>query len=346
MDSDPGDRRRIEPAPNPGTRRPVVTPMKPATSAFQPVPPLEPEGPAAGASFDATLRHVEQITGFRPYKLPSGGYLYPKDSPLSSGEVLVRAMRTDEEEMLLHPDLVGRSDLIERILKQCVRTSRDEELKDTLQLLSQDRAAILVFIRVTTMGPLYEAEMNCPRCGHVFQVRVDLEKDLDLVACSDPSIREPFVDVLPQTRLIFEYRLPRGYDDLAVIQHVEQREKKRGLKAREDALFIKVCRLVTAIRGCATDGERERLLRHLGTMDLIHIRWRLDFPPFGVNTAMTVACPKCEFESKTRLPMPYSFFVPWLEAVQAEKKTTPSDSSETKDPIAPVHGTKRESREA
>lgn len=278
-----------------------MIPRRPTTSVFQPVPAVESGEQPNVANFEEVSDRIERVTGFRTYKLPSGGFLYPQDSPLSAGEVRVRAVRADEESLLSEPASSKRQDIGERILKECVRTSRNKVLKEPLQLLSQDRVGILICLRVMTFGPLYKSEPSCPRCGHLFEVHVDLDQDLDVVRCEDPTFREPLRDVLPQSHLVFEYRLPRGYDERVVDEHRTKLHKRPRLVS-EGTLGLRVRRHVTRIEGCATEEQREKALRDLGIQDLYHVCMRLDFPPFGVNTAVLVTCPQCQTETAARLP--------------------------------------------
>ena len=314
LDEDTGDERpKNLIGVNPDTGRQIVAPKKIENSLFGERPDPANIEVFDGTSFEEVERHINQVTDYRIVELPSRGLLYPKSTPFSAGTLMVRPMRSEEEEIILNPSLLKEGQVLEMIMKRCVMVSQGVKLTDPLQLLSQDRTFLLIFLRGISQGSIYDALFNCPRCGHSFETPIDLDNDLDVAYCEDSTIREPFTSILPQSRLRFEYRLPRGHDDMAVLNHIEERQKKKGLRAKEDALFFKVCRLVTGIQGCQTEDQRRRILSKLTTKDLQHIRECCDYPQFGINPAVTIECPKCGSESRSRMPMNLSFFMPQLE---------------------------------
>jgi hypothetical protein len=294
---------------NPETGRQIVSPKKVKESIFSETRGAPEKNVFEGKSFEEVMAHVKQITDYRPMTLPSRGYLYPKGHQCASGSIFIRPMRSEEEEIIFNTALLKSGEGLEMILKRCVMVSQDMRLTAPLDLLSQDRTAILIFLR-GLLDTIYQAQFTCERCGHAFEVNIDLDNDLDCLYCENPDIREPFQTVLPQSGLIVEYRLPRGRDDLAIMNHIEDRKKKRGMRAKEDGLTFKLMQLVTGIQGCVNQGQREQVIKMITTKDLNHIRHQIDYPPFGVDTALTVECPKCNAENKTRLPINMDFFSP------------------------------------
>jgi hypothetical protein len=294
---------------NPDTGRQIVEIKKQSDSPFRPGQQSEVEQRVKDdVSFEEILKHVKQVTDYRAMTLPSKGKLYPKDKPYSEGTVMIRPMRSQEEEIILSASLLKSGEAIEQILRRCVMVG-GVELRDTLELLTQDRTAILIFMRGLTMGSVYEAAFTCPHCGHAFEMNIDLDSDLDVSYC-EGEVVEPMMTVLPHSGIKVWYRLPRGADERAIMQHIEERNKKQGVKSVEDALFFKISRLVTGIQGCASQNQMTQVLKMLSTKDTNHLRGLLDYPPFGVDTSVTVGCPKCGNESKTFLPMSIDFFSP------------------------------------
>ena len=53
-------------------------------------------------------------------ELPSKGYFYPEDNPLSSGKVEMKYMTAKEEDILTSPNLIQQNIVIDKLLEALV----------------------------------------------------------------------------------------------------------------------------------------------------------------------------------------------------------------------------------
>ena len=76
--------------------------------------------------------------------LPSKGYFYPKDSPLSSGQVEIKYMTAKEEDILTSGNLIQKGIVLDKLLEALIVTE-GVTLDD---VLIGDKNAIMVASRV------------------------------------------------------------------------------------------------------------------------------------------------------------------------------------------------------
>ena len=86
--------------------------------------------------------------------LPSGGLLYPKDSPLSSGKVEMKYMTAKEEDILTNQNYITRGIVIDKLIQSLII---DKSIDYNL-LLAGDKNALLVASRILGYGEIYEFE--------------------------------------------------------------------------------------------------------------------------------------------------------------------------------------------
>jgi len=82
--------------------------------------------------------------------LPSKGLLYPKDSPLASGQIEIKYMTAREEDILTNANLLRQGLAIEKMLKSIIKTPISYE-----DLILGDRNAILIAARILAYGKDY-----------------------------------------------------------------------------------------------------------------------------------------------------------------------------------------------
>lgn len=90
--------------------------------------------------------------------LPSKGLLYPKESPLSTGEVEMKYMSAKEEDILTNQNYIKDGTVIDRLLKALVVTPINFD-----ELLIADKDAILIAARVLGYGKDYPVSFINPK---------------------------------------------------------------------------------------------------------------------------------------------------------------------------------------
>lgn len=155
-------------------------------------------------------------------ELPSGGKLYPKDSPLSSGKVEMAYMTARDEDILTNQAYIEKGVVVDKLL-QSLLVDKTINYGD---LLIGDKNALLIAARVLGYGGKYEFNYQ----GH--KETVDLQnlqaKPLhpDYVKTSENL----FTFQCPASGAVLEFKLLTHNDD----QMVEQ-ELKGLRKLNKDA---------------------------------------------------------------------------------------------------------------
>ena len=116
--------------------------------------------------------------------LPSGGKVYIKDSPLSSGKLELKYMTTREEDILMSENLIKKGVVIDKLLDSLIVTKGVKQQ----DLVLGDKNAVLVAARILAYGPEYTAEVTNPKnqeetVNHTFDLSQcpfkELPKDVD-----------------------------------------------------------------------------------------------------------------------------------------------------------------------
>jgi len=82
--------------------------------------------------------------------LPSKGLLYPKESPLSKGEIEMRYMTARHEDILTNANYIRQGTVLDKLLKELIVTDIDYN-----QLLVGDKNALLIAARILGYGKDY-----------------------------------------------------------------------------------------------------------------------------------------------------------------------------------------------
>jgi len=104
--------------------------------------------------------------------LPSKGLLYPKEHPLSSGQIDVKYMTAKEEDILTSSNLIEKGLVIDRLLESVIA---DPKIKLD-DLLIGDKNALMVGTRVLGYGKDYVVTMEDPDTSLEVEHSFDLTK--------------------------------------------------------------------------------------------------------------------------------------------------------------------------
>ena len=155
--------------------------------------------------------------------LPSEGKVYPKESPLSSGQLELKYMTTREEDILMSENLIKKGIVIDKLLDSLIITKgvKQEEL------ILGDKNAVLVASRILAYGPEYTVEVTNPndldeKIEHTFDLSKcpfkELSKDVDY---SDNSFE--FITPVGKTKL--KFKLLTGADEKLIDKDLKQSSK-------------------------------------------------------------------------------------------------------------------------
>jgi hypothetical protein len=111
-------------------------------------------------------------------KLPSKGLVYPKENPLSSGEIEMKYMTAKEEDILTNQNYIAQGIVFDKLFQSMIVSKINYD-----DLIAGDKNAILLAARILGYGKDYEVVIKHPVTGEEEKQIIDLtqlkEKEID-----------------------------------------------------------------------------------------------------------------------------------------------------------------------
>tara|TARA_Y100000592_G_C5405942_1_gene285624 strand:- start:177 stop:1022 length:846 start_codon:yes stop_codon:yes gene_type:complete len=242
--------------------------------------------------------------------LPSRGVIYSQDSNLMGKEVLeIKPMTAKEEDILTSRAYIKSGTVLSKLMKSCLV---DKGINPD-DLISGDRNALMVAIRVTGYGSDYEVEVDCPECGAKNKETFDLSqlkiKRLEIEPIAHGQ--NLFEVELPVTKKVVRVKFLTGKDERDMMITAE-RKKKSGFKG-ETTVTDRLVRSIVSVNGITDKNKINFFVKNIPARDSLALRKFLDKNEPGVDMKGWLTCSSCHEESEVRLPMGASFFWPDTE---------------------------------
>ena len=155
--------------------------------------------------------------------IPSGGKVYPKDSPLADGKIEIKYMTTKEEDILMSENLIKKGVVIDKLLDSLIVTKGVKQE----HLVMGDKNAVLVASRILAYGPEYTCEVQHPK-----DPDQQIEHTFDLTTC---PFKKPVEDVdysnnsfeyeTPVSKTKIKFKLLTGKEEKLIEKDLEQSKK-------------------------------------------------------------------------------------------------------------------------
>ena len=182
--------------------------------------------------------------------LPSKGLLYPKESPLSSGEIEMKYMTAKEEDILTNSNFIRQGTVIDKLLQSLIVTPINYD-----ELLIGDKNAILIAARILGYGAEYSFKYADER-GKEIEATIDLsklnEKSLD-ESLFKAGINE-FTFALPKSGNTITFKLLTHGDEKKI-----EAEIKGLQKVNPNGSFDVTTRLKHMITSINGDREQKNI---------------------------------------------------------------------------------------
>ena len=140
--------------------------------------------------------------------LPSGGKVYPKDSPLHSGKLEIKYMTAKEEDILTSENLIKKGIVITKLLDSLIVT---EGVKCD-DLVLGDKNGVMVAARILAYGAEYPASIIHPKTGDTIDVTFDLT-NCPFKEIPEDLNEKSFEFELPISKTKVTYKLLTGKDE-------------------------------------------------------------------------------------------------------------------------------------
>lgn len=172
-------------------------------------------------------------------ELPSKGLLYPKESPLSKGEIEMRYMCAKEEDILTNQNYIQKGTVIDKLLQSLIVT----EGVDYNLLLIGDKNAIMVAARILSYGKDYSFNYQ----GE--ETTVDLStldpKEVDFSKL-EPGVNE-FGFILPTSNYPITFKLLTHEDEKKIDRELQGLKKINKDSSPEVTTRLKY--MITSVNG-------------------------------------------------------------------------------------------------
>ena len=240
--------------------------------------------------------------------LPSKGLLYPKDNPLSKGEVEMKYMTAKEEDILTNINLLRQGLAIERVLKSLIKSEMNYE-----DLFLGDRNALLIAARILGYGKDYSFKYKADGSEEEETVTIDLQtlkyKSVNYDLYSD---KNEFSFELPHSKNTVTYKLLTVADDRKIDAEIKGMKKIANAEVGE--LTTRLKHQITSVNGdYSTKTIREFVDGgHLLARDAVALRQHMAKNTPDIDTKVTFTVKSGE-DVTIDMPMGASFFFPQFE---------------------------------
>jgi hypothetical protein len=235
-------------------------------------------------------------------ELPSQGLLYPN----KKSTVKVEYLTAMDETILTSPNLSQNGKFLSVLL--------DRKVKDlgfpTEELLEGDRLAILIWLRATGYGEIYQQQVYDAKTNDFVVADINLNE-----------LKQKKLEITPDENGEFEYRLPnKGYlvkfkfttgKDEETIDNIDEERQKRYGSDVSERVMIKLEQQVTEINGERDKLNISNILKRLPILDARHLRKYITDNEPGMDLSVKASIPGGE-SVDTFLRFTRDFFWPEL----------------------------------
>ena len=176
---------------------------------------------------------IDPTIAYDVVELPSKGIHYPGNKK----SVRVAYLTAADENILSSPNLLGQNMVVVELLKRKVL---DNDIKIE-EMVTEDREAILIFLRNTSFGTEYNMTLVDPKTEEEFETIIDLSvvkiKDFDLVA--DENEEFPYFLEKSKLPITFKFLNQQQEDDLKELKDSWNDEGVAPVKTKKLEMMIK-----------------------------------------------------------------------------------------------------------
>lgn len=238
--------------------------------------------------------------------LPSRGVIYNNNSLQGTESVEIKPMTAREEDILTSRAYIKNGTVISKLIKSCLI---DKSINPD-DLISGDRNALLIALRITGYGSDYTLEINCPECGSTNKSTFDLSQlEIKRLKVDPVELGQNIFEVtLPVTKKSVKVKFLTGHDEREMMI-ISDRKKKSGLNT-ENTVTDRLSRSILSIEGISDRNKINLFVQHMPARDSLALRRFLDDYEPGIDMKSHMSCSHCHEESEVDLPIGASFFWP------------------------------------
>lgn len=274
-----------------------------ATGAPPGVDPRIPSVSAAGqVKSDFGLEIPTEVV-----PLPSAGLVYPTQSSLHGRETVeIKAGTAREEDILTSRALLKKGTVITELIRSCLL---DKSI-NPVDMLTGDRNALMVAIRVTMYTADYDVELECNECQAKAPRTFNLA-ELPIRRLEISPVEEGanlFAFNLPYSKKVVRFRFLTGRDEEEIMATAEK-QKKLGMQG-EASVTTNLLYSIVSIDGVSDRSKIAGFVRMMPARDSLALRnYMRDNEP-GITMRQEASCPVCGHGEEVSIPLGTSFLWP------------------------------------
>ena len=260
------------------------------------------ENPTSGFSFVVPTEFID---------LPSEGRFYPENHPLyGQSTIELKQMTAKEEDILTSRTLIRKGIALDRVISSLIVDRRI----DPDSLLVGDRNALVIAIRTSAYGNVYETKIACPACGAQQEYAFDLNEkeiykgeDYELSDCINNN-DGTFSTVLPKTKIEVRFKLLTGHDEKRLINGAENDRKSRKKEERNVTRQLK--NFIVSVNEDDSLKAINYVVENMPSSDAHFLRLAYQNANPNVDLTQNFECESCSHEQLMEVPLTVDFFWP------------------------------------
>ena len=228
--------------------------------------------------------------------LPSKGFVYPKEHPLSSGKVEIKYMTAKEEDILTNQSYIQKGNVLDKLLESVI-VSKDINIDD---LIVGDKNALLIATRILGYGKDYDFSYN--NKPEVVDLSTLDNREFDTTELTQ-GVNE-FSFTLPHSNQEITYKLLNGKVEKAIER--ELAGIKRVKKDASPELSTRLKHMIVSVEGKTEKKDiRDFVDNYLLARDSRAFREhvRITQPDVDLNVIISTG-------EEVRIPVGLNFFWP------------------------------------
>lgn len=242
-----------------------------------------------------------------PYEiitLPSEGFYYSEENPLSSGKIKLRYPTAKHEDILLSKNLLNQQIAIDEFLKSLI-----VDYVNYSDILLGDINGIMYAARILLYGPKYLTEVTCPACGK------KTENTFDLAGVEARPIDFENINASKGENL-FEYTLPKANIKIkfSLLSQKDEQEIKaytNKMKIKDKDLTTRYLFIIKEVNGIADKKHIKNFIENeFSSMDSSAFRDYYATLNPGVDITAEFVCKECGHQADMDIPLDKNFFWP------------------------------------
>jgi hypothetical protein len=239
--------------------------------------------------------------------LPSAGKVYPTSHPLHGKDrVDIRAMTAREEDILTSKALLKKGTVISELIKSCLT----DKAINPVDMLTGDRNALMVAIRITGYGAEYDAEIECTEC----QTKASQQFNLGELPLRHLEIEPTELGVnmfefkLPYSKKTVRFKFMTGRDEEEIVA-TQEKQKKLGMQT-DSAVTTNLLYSIVSIDGVEDRGKIAGFVRMMPARDSLALRNYIRDNEPGIRMKQEIVCPSCGHTEEVGMPIGVTFLWP------------------------------------